>query len=84
MSVHAWTGFLTILLPLLSMYHTFAAGRCSHCGRGQIDSTAESASYMLTRDNHVVGVMSRCESNKGFRDYVKAGLWTGLVDWTMD
>ena len=33
-------------------------------GRGLIDSTAESASYMLTRDNHVVGVMSRCESNK--------------------
>ena len=49
---------------ILSTYHTFAAGLYSHCGRRQIDSTAESASYMLTRDNHVVGVMSRCESNK--------------------
>ena len=44
------------------MYHTFAAGRCSH--RGMIDSTVESANYMSTRDSHVVGVMSRCESNK--------------------
>ena len=42
---------------------TLAAGRC-YRGRGLIDSTAESASYMLTRDNHVLRVMSRCESNK--------------------
>ena len=29
-----------------------------------IGSIAESARYRSTRDNHVVGVMSRCESNK--------------------
>ena len=52
-----------IILALLTTYHTFAAGRCSHRGL-QIDSTAESASFMSTRDNHVVGVMSRCESNE--------------------
>ena len=51
-----------ITLALRTTCHTFAAGRCSH--RGLIDSTAESASYMLTRDNHVVGVMNRCESNE--------------------
>ena len=51
-----------IILGLLTTYHTFAAGRRSH--RGLIDSTAESARYTLTRDNHVVGVMSLCESNE--------------------
>ena len=29
-----------------------------------IGSIAESARYLSTRDNHVVGVMSRCESNE--------------------
>ena len=48
------------------------AGQCSH--RGLIDSTAESANYMSTRDNHVVGDMSRCESND---PYLEATL--GLV-----
>ena len=38
MSVHACTGFL-IILALLTTYHNFAAGRCSHHGRGLIDST---------------------------------------------
>ena len=51
-----------IILSLLTTYHTFAAGRCSHARL--TDSTAESANYMLARDNHVVGVMSRCESNE--------------------
>ena len=32
--------------------------------RGLIDSAAESANYMSTRDNLMVGVMSRCKSNK--------------------
>ena len=48
-----------VILALLTTYHTFAAGRWA-----EIDSTAESASFMSTRDNHVVGVMSRCESNE--------------------
>ena len=40
------------------MYHTFAGHR------GMQDSTAESVNYMSARDNHVVGVMSHCESNE--------------------
>ena len=51
--------FLTILLPLLTTYHTCCWSMFSPWSY----SAAESASYMLTRDNHVVGVMSR-ESNK--------------------
>ena len=64
-SVHALA--FNIILALLTTYHTFAAGSwlmfsCSH--RGLVDSTAESANYMSTRDNHIVGVMSHCESNE--------------------
>ena len=62
---------LAFYLASLITYHTFAAGRCSH--RGLIDSTAESASYILTRDNHVVGVMSRCESNESRFPLLHAG-----------
>ena len=54
------------ILALLTTYHTFAAGRCSHRGLIVIDSTAESASYMSTRDNHVVGVMSRLKVTNPF------------------
>ena len=68
------TNLLLHLFMVLSTYHTFAAGRYSHRGRRQIDSTAESANYMSTRDNHVVGVMSRCESNKS-RTGMLGGGW---------
>ena len=32
-----------------------------------IGSIAESARYLSTRDNHVVGVISRCESNESLQ-----------------
>ena len=41
------------------MYNTVAAGLTSLIG-----SIAESARYLSARDNHVIGVMSHCESNK--------------------
>ena len=59
--VSACTGFFNIILALLTTYLTFAAWSSPPWTE---DSTAESANYMSTRDNHVVGVMSRCESNE--------------------
>ena len=44
----------------------FCCWKLVNVHRGLIDSTAESANYMSTHDNHVVGVMSHCESTNPF------------------
>ena len=62
-SVHAPTGFLTILALRLYLQRTTLLLMVDNL-TSLIASIAESARYLSTRDNHVVGVMSRCESNE--------------------
>ena len=67
-------GLFDKILALLTTYNTVAAGLTSLIG-----SIAESARYLSARDNHVIGVMSRCESNES---RTCMSTWGQNLNWT--